>query len=105
MDSEKLTPYMIYFCEIKPVIQAENSGAKPHEISKLIYEQWKSLAPEQSRGYSVLSALYAESKKSGPSSSRRKRTRDRDPKAPKAGTSNQMYLSMTFIFLQSFFYL
>jgi hypothetical protein len=85
MDSEKLTPYMIFFCEVKPAIQADNPGAKPHEISKLIYEQWKILAPEQSRGYSVLSALYAESKKSGPASSRRKRTRDRDPKAPKAG--------------------
>jgi len=71
------------------------SQAPPHSISKLILEQWKALSPEHSRAYSVLSATFAESKKSQlVSPQRRKRVRgDKDPKAPKAATSAYMYFS------------
>ena len=73
-------------------------------VSKLVYEKWKSLATSQKNGYSVLSATYAETynhkkKPHQPSSSedrtamKRKRTREKDPKAPKAATSAYMYFS------------
>jgi hypothetical protein len=69
--------------------------ALPHVVSKHIVEQWKALSPEHSRAYSVLSATFAETKKSQPAASqRRKRARgEKDPKAPKAATSAYMYYS------------
>jgi len=84
-ESERLTPFMIFFCENKPHVQAMNPTAKPAEISRMIFEKWKGASSEVARAYSVLSAAYAETKKSNPTSVRRKRKLDRDPMAPKAG--------------------
>ena len=51
-------------------------------------------APAQSRAYSVLSATYAEHKKSATSMpKKRKERKERDPKAPKSATSAYMYFS------------
>ena len=84
-ESERLTPFMLFFCETKPLVLAENPSDKPAEIARTIFERWKGATSEVSRAYSVLSAAYAETKKANPSVARRKRKLDRDPKAPKAG--------------------
>ena len=86
---EKLTPFMIFFCEQKASIVAQNPSAKPAEIARKIFELWQGTTSEVARAYSVLSAAYAESKKTGPSTSsavkRKRKLAERDPKAPKAG--------------------
>jgi hypothetical protein len=91
--AERLTPFMIFFCEYKDAVHAENPTAAPHEISRLIYERWKALSPEKARGYSILSANYTQQKKA-PVVNRKKRERkERDPKAPKSATSAYMFFS------------
>lgn len=59
----RITPFMLFFCECKDQVQSSHPNSAPHEISKIIYEQWQALPPEKARGYSILSATYAESKK------------------------------------------
>jgi len=92
---ERLTPFMIFFCEMKPSVLAENPSLQPAEVSKLVITKWKNLQDAQSRGYSVLSATYALKKDAGKNAPvRRKRPREaKDPKAPKAATSAYMYYS------------
>lgn len=94
MSGDRLTPFMLFFCEHKDAAQAAHPNAAPHEISQIIADQWKSLAPEKSRAYSVLSATYTEQKKAGPGATKkRKERKEKDPKAPKSATSAYMYFS------------
>ncbi len=95
---ERLTPFMIFYCEQKPLVMCAYPNAPPNEISKLVYLRWKSLTQEQTRGYSVLSATYTESKKSQQAPVRRKRVRDKAAGAPKAATSAYMYYSASATF-------
>ena len=91
---ERLTPFMLFFCEMRDEVQREHPTSAPHEVSQIIAEQWKMLPPAQSRAYSVLSATYAEHKKSATSMpKKRKERKERDPKAPKSATSAYMYFS------------
>jgi len=88
---ERLTPFMIFFCEMKPAILENGArqqsvtthactanlclilatwlfadpSLQPVEVSKLVLSQWKTLSEAQSRGYSVLSATYTLKKDSG----------------------------------------
>lgn len=93
--SERLTPFMLFFCENKDAVQTANPQLAPHEVSSLIAEKWKTLLPEKARAYSVLSATYAEQKKAASSSNpkKRKERKEKDPKAPKSATSAYMYFS------------
>lgn len=93
MAAERLTPFMIFYCENKESVQIANPNAGPHVVSRMIVEQWKSLAPDKSRGYSVLSATYADNKKNLTPVRRKRERRDRDPKAPKSATSAYMFFS------------
>lgn len=94
MSGDRLTPFMLFFCEHKDAAQASHPNAAPHEISQIIADQWKSLSPEKSRAYSVLSATYTEQKKAGPGATKkRKERKEKDPKAPKSATSAYMYFS------------
>ena len=91
---ERLTPFMLFFCEEKSAVQAVHPQLAPHEVSALIAEKWKTLSPEKSRAYSVLSATYAEQKKTALTNpKKRKERREKDPKAPKSATSAYMYFS------------
>mmetsp|Transcript_25937 Transcript_25937/g.75594 ORF Transcript_25937/g.75594 Transcript_25937/m.75594 type:complete len:251 (-) Transcript_25937:36-788(-) len=93
MASERLTPFMIYFCEVKDAVHAAHPTAAPHEISRIVYDQWTSLPAEKGRGYSILSATYAQSKKAPPMNRKKRERKDRDPKAPKSATSAYMFFS------------
>ena len=85
---------MLYFVEVRDEVQREHPTSAPHEISQYIAEQWKMLPPAQARAYSVLSATYAEHKKSTSAvPKKRKERKERDPKAPKSATSAYMYFS------------
>ena len=93
---ERLTPFMLFFCEHKDAVQSAHPQLAPHEVSALIAEKWKTLSAEKARAYSVLSATYAEQKKSGGGANgtkKRKERKEKDPKAPKSATSAYMYFS------------
>ena len=81
---DRLTPFMLFMLENKTRFEKKNPTLQPADLSRLVYEAWKALSPEQSRAYSVLSATFAEKRKSSPIV-RRKRAREKDPQAPKAG--------------------
>ncbi|KAJ1458742.1 high mobility group box domain-containing protein [Pelagophyceae sp. CCMP2097] len=95
--ADRLTPFMLFFCEYKESVQLQHPASQPHEVSQFISEQWKALTPAQARAYSVLSATYAEQKKSASNSGgglkKRKERKEKDPKAPKSATSAYMYFS------------
>lgn len=93
MAAERLTPFMLYFCEVKDAVHAAHPSAAPHEISRIIYEQWMSLPAEKGRGYSILSATFAHSRKATPLNRKKRERKDRDPKAPKSATSAYMFFS------------
>ncbi|KAK7233721.1 DNA binding protein, partial [Aureococcus anophagefferens] len=92
---ERLTPFMLFFCEHRDVVQAAHPTLAPHELSALIADKWKALPADRARAYGVLSATYAEQKKPGVTAQPRKRKerREKDPKAPKSATSAYMYFS------------
>ena len=89
---ERLTPFMLFFCEHRDVVQAAHPTLAPHELSALIADKWKALPADRARAYGVLSATYAEQKKPGVTAQPRKRKerREKDPKAPKSATSAYM---------------
>jgi len=94
MANERLTPFMLFFCEHKDAVQASKPSAAPHEVSQMIAEQWKSLSAEKARAYSVLSATYTEQKKTTAAPAKKRKDRkEKDPKAPKSATSAYMYFS------------
>ena len=83
-DMDRLTPFMLFMVENKAQYERKHPSLGPAELSRLVYEAWKALTPEQSRAYSVLSAAFAEKRKTSPIV-RKKRAREKDPQAPKAG--------------------
>eukprot|EP00904_Undaria_pinnatifida_P003619 jgi/Undpi1/13258/HiC_scaffold_8.g02920.m1 len=59
----RLTPFMLFYTEHRDAVKARinRAAARPEDISKEITRLWRSLAPERTRDYCLLSNLYAES--------------------------------------------
>ena len=102
MTEERLTPFMLFYCEVRDKVEKESPKLQPHEVSSEIARRWKALPADQSRAYSVLSATYAEQKKfqkdtpkvpPSPKPVKKRKERYKDPRAPKSATSAYMYFS------------
>ena len=102
MTEERLTSFMLFYCEVRDKVEKESPKLQPHEVSSEIARRWKALPADQSRAYSVLSATYAEQKKfqkdspkvpPSPKPVKKRKERYKDPRAPKSATSAYMYFS------------
>ena len=97
MTEERLTPFMLFYCEVRDKVEKESPKLQPHEVSSEIARRWKALPADQSRAYSVLSATYAEQKKfqkdspkvpPSPKPVKKRKERYKDPRAPKKKDAN-----------------
>lgn len=84
---ERITPFMIFMVENRERILRKNPNASLAQLGRLVYEAWQGLSPEMMHGYSMLSETYNANitKQKNGTAVRRKRTREKDPEAPKAG--------------------
>ena len=84
---ERITPFMIFMVENREQILCKNPNVSLAQLGRLVYEAWQGLGPKKRHGYSMLSEIYNANitKQKKDTAVRQKRTREKNPEAPKAG--------------------